>query len=166
MSQRSRTLTFLGVLVVLTVAAILLYVVDDVSLGLLAVPAALVVAAAHLGLEEVRWSELGMKRPHRWWLAWVLGAALAVATLVLVALVGPSIQEHLGEVDLAEFDDVPGNPLRLLFWLVVAWTVAAFGEELLLRGYLLSRLTFVFGGTTAARIVAVLATAVVQGLGI
>jgi membrane protease YdiL (CAAX protease family) len=56
-----------------------------------------------------------------------------------------------------------GNLPRLLALLAVAWTTAAFGEELLFRGFLLGRLRALFGGGRAAGIAAAALQAVAFG---
>ena len=52
----------------------------------------------------------------------------------------------------------------LALLIVLSWTLAAFGEELAFRGYLLTRLTDVLGSTRGAVVVAVLVSSVLFGL--
>ena len=46
----------------------------------------------------------------------------------------------------AAFASIKGDPLKYAYWLAIAWTSAAIGEELLFRGFLQSRLEVAFGG--------------------
>jgi hypothetical protein len=43
-------------------------------------------------------------------------------------------------VDRTSFDVLRGNVTALIFGLLVVWTLAAFGEELIFRGYLMNTL--------------------------
>lgn len=58
---------------------------------------------------------------------------------------------------------VAGNLPWLMLLLAIAWTSAAFGEELLFRGFLLGRLRVLFGGGRAAGIAAAAVQAVAFG---
>jgi membrane protease YdiL (CAAX protease family) len=62
------------------------------------------------------------------------------------------------------FSSLAGNAgLYLYLVIVVAWGSAAFGEELVFRGFLQSRLEKAFGSTTASAAIAVLVQAAVFG---
>jgi uncharacterized protein len=55
----------------------------------------------------------------------------------------------------ARLASLAGNPLALAGWLAIAWTTAAFGEELLYRGFLQGRLRTLWGSSRAAALAAV-----------
>ena len=59
---------------------------------------------------------------------------------------------------------IVGDVPKLLGFLALAWTTAAFGEELLFRGFLLGRVRALFGGGTAAGVVAAVVQAIPFGL--
>lgn len=61
--------------------------------------------------------------------------------------------------------DVPGNLPLFLTWLGIVWTAAAFGEEMLFRGFLITRCEALFAGAPLAKVLAVLLPALVFGLG-
>jgi membrane protease YdiL (CAAX protease family) len=48
--------------------------------------------------------------------------------------------------DLSAFENLKGNFGNLLFFLVLTWTLAAFGEEIVYRGYLQKRMCDLFVG--------------------
>ena len=58
-----------------------------------------------------------------------------------VRLLEPLLREHVTgrPIDLSRFESLRGDPLALLLGLLVVWSVAAFGEEMVFRGYVLSR---------------------------
>jgi membrane protease YdiL (CAAX protease family) len=47
--------------------------------------------------------------------------------------------------DLSAFENLKGNFNQLLFFLALTWTLAAFGEEIVYRGYLQKRIRDLFG---------------------
>lgn len=57
-----------------------------------------------------------------------------------------------------------GNFRALLGWLAVSWTLAAFGEEMVYRGYLLNRLGDLTGFTTLGWAISLLAVAAFFGM--
>jgi membrane protease YdiL (CAAX protease family) len=66
--------------------------------------------------------------------------------------------------DLSGFEGIEGDLGMLAGFLVLGWTLAAFGEELAYRGYLLTRLREGLGGGRTALVVAVLASSLLFGL--
>lgn len=114
------------------------------------------------------YSALGMRRPHSWpaTLGWV-AAGLVVAVAGSIAL-GEAIR-HL--TDWAPLDvgyirkSIEGDMVVWAIWmLLVVWGSAAFGEELLSRGFVMDRLHAAFGGGRAALAGAVLVQALIFGL--
>ncbi|KFN48976.1 CPBP family intramembrane glutamic endopeptidase [Arenimonas composti] len=93
-------------------------------------------------------------------LALVIGyVAAGVAVLLATQALGwpPPRPGRLAEL-------LPGNLPALLGMLAIAWTTAAFGEELLFRGFLQPRLRTWFGGGRGAALAAVLVQALLFGL--
>lgn len=110
--------------------------------GACAVLAALTVATWRLRVRGESWRTLGLAKPESL-------VRLAVAVFVLYVIVVASVLalvEPLAQIagwralDLSTYADLPGNPLALATILLIAWTTAAIGEELLFRGFLLTRL--------------------------
>ena len=52
--------------------------------------------------------------------------------------------------DLSEFAAVRGNVPMLVFWLLLSWTLAAVGEEVAYRGYVMNRVADLGGHTASA----------------
>lgn len=107
---------------------------------LLAVDALLVpLVWGAMRLRGTRWKELGFRRveKHRQ-LAWV--PVVATAILVGISLViRPLVVYLTGEApNLEAFEQIRGNPGALAGGLLIVWTVAAFGEEMVFRGFLLN----------------------------
>ena len=111
-------------------------------------------------------ADLGLSRPAP---ARTAGASLlgvvagyaAAGTAVVVATQGLGWPPP-GTGALAQ--RLAGNLPALLGMLAIAWTTAAFGEELLFRGFLQPRLRAAFGGGRGAALAAVLVQAGLFGL--
>jgi len=68
------------------------------------------------------------------------------------------------KVDLSQFHDLAGNLKLTLLYILFAWIVAAFGEELIYRGYLMNRAADLLKRTRTAWIVSLVAVQIVFGL--
>jgi uncharacterized protein len=139
-----------------------------VGVGSLSIIVTLALATWLLRRRGVSWSDLGFRRPQN------LGAAAAWAVglfLVDMLLVPPLISMlsatlGLQRQHLEAFDDLRGNLARYLVLLIpIGWGSAAFGEELIYRGFLTRRLSDALGGTGIAEIAATLGQAVLFALG-
>jgi membrane protease YdiL (CAAX protease family) len=65
--------------------------------------------------------------------------------------------------DLSGFEGLEGNIGMLVAYLVLGWILAAFGEELAYRGYLLTRVREALGGGRPAILVAVVVSSLIFG---
>ena len=113
------------------------------------------------------YSKLGLARPISWSKSLGWAAVAVVASELGVAGLGVLIH---AATDWPPLDtryirlSIEGDPLAYLVWItLVVWGSAAFGEELLARGFLLDRLRIVFGGKPAGMAVAILLQAAIFG---
>ena len=96
------------------------------------------------------WRELGLRRPKRLWqVPLIVIAGFAVGELsagAVVAFIYPLL--HLQPPAVPSFlSTLRGNWAEYLYWIVpVTWGSAAFGEEMLFRGFMLDRLDQLMGG--------------------
>jgi membrane protease YdiL (CAAX protease family) len=133
--------------------------------GWLALALAVVLVWWSLRLRGLGWASIGLGRPRRWIWIVLLAPVVAVATMVVVnfmvaRLVLPLVHNP---PDSSRFDALRGNLLALVLGLFSVWTSAAFGEEILARGYLIGRLAGVLGGSRAAWVTGTVLSAVVFG---
>jgi membrane protease YdiL (CAAX protease family) len=126
----------------------------------------LLLMAVSLLARRERLATVGLTRLASGWhgaltiLGWVVAW-----TLVQLGLVMPALNHLTGRTqDLSEMADVEGSVGLLLVFLLLSWTIAAFGEELVYRGYLPTRLTDVLGSGTAGVVTAVVGSSVLFGL--
>jgi len=119
-----------------------------------------------LRLRGLRWSDVGFTRPPAWAKPLLLGAAAGMAMEALDLFVTKPLEARwLGAPpDLDTFRPLIGNVKLLGVGLVLAWVMAAVGEELAWRGYLLQRIAGLFGSRRGAWIAGVVLTSAVFGL--
>lgn len=111
-----------------------------------------------LRLRRVQWKQIGFTRYRTWGTTLLLGMAYGLG-LELFDLFGkqPLLTHLLGKPpDLSGFPDVRGNLKYALLIVVVIWILAAFGEELVYRGYLMNRVADLGRGTRKAWIASLL----------
>jgi membrane protease YdiL (CAAX protease family) len=112
------------------------------------------------------WHELGLRRPARMRSAALWAVALFLAAMLVAPPAVTAIANALGfpPQHLEAFASLRGNLVLYLVLLIpISWGTAAFGEELICRGFILRRLTDAFGGGRAAGIGALLGQATLFG---
>jgi uncharacterized protein len=130
-------------------------------------PFYLVLGWASLRLRGLGWRSLGFSLPIGWRRALALGTVVGIVLELLSAFViEPSLARLFGRsADLSDFQPLVGNAGLLLVVLLANWTLAAFGEEMVYRGYLMNRVAGLGGGTWRAWAVSLVAVSGVFGWG-
>jgi uncharacterized protein len=140
------------------------YLADFIPLS--ETPFLLLLGWLSLWLRGIGWRAVGLKRPGRWRPTLLFGIAvgslyqffsLYVLEPLIILLTGKSI-------NLSQFAPIEGNVFLLLFFLVLVWTLAAFGEELVYRGYLMNRVAELAGGSSMAWAVSLAVVSVLFGV--
>ena len=119
-----------------------------------------------LGVRRLAWTQIGFTRYRTWATTLVLGIASGVG-LELFDLFGKQrlLTRLLGKPpDLSGFPEVRGHLKFALLLIVLIWILAAFGEELVYRGYLMNRLADLGRGTRTAWVVSLLVVSGMFGL--
>ena len=163
LSERCRVGRGWQLLAGLEVAAAGVTVLADLLLPTLVL---LAMAAVSLGVRRLGVGSLGLRRPeHGWRLAGQMFVFSFMWTLLSVGLFVPLANRVTGaRQDLGDFAELEGNLGMLALLIVVSWFLAAFGEEVAYRGYLVTRLTDALGSSRGAVVVAVLMSSVLFGL--
>jgi membrane protease YdiL (CAAX protease family) len=115
-----------------------------------------------LRMRKLRWIDVGLRRPRwrRFALAMILGLLLSAGAAAIARLGLGLARPEAPASDYSMFYPLKGDlRLYLYFLLPVTWGSAAFGEELIFRGFVLGALEQAFGGRRRA---ATLAAVVVQ----
>jgi membrane protease YdiL (CAAX protease family) len=87
------------------------------------------------------WRDVGLARPRNWALALGLGLLFGLCMEGLELFVTqPLLAKFLGaQPDFSAFQRLHGNVKLFFISILFAWTFAAFGEEMVWRGYLMNR---------------------------
>jgi len=125
-----------------------------------------VFASLSFWLRGLTWYAVGLGKPKRWWKVLLLALLSAVVICVLVnVLAGPFVERFAGKPPSnARFEGIRGNVFALMGWLSVAWTLAAFGEEMVFRGYLMNRISDLVGNGRTGWISALVASSLIFGV--
>ena len=122
-------------------------------------PFLLVLGWISLRLRKVGWRGVGLSLYQNWKTTIALGIAAGVALEAFELYVSQPFLVHvLGkQPDLDAFRILHGNIKWTLIALVGTWTLAAFGEEMVYRGYLMNRVAELLNRTRTAWIVSLIA---------
>jgi membrane protease YdiL (CAAX protease family) len=104
-----------------------------------------------LWLRKIGWRDLGLRRPTSWLPTIGIAVMLGVIyTAIEIGLIAPLLfQLGVGSEDLSNFEGIRDNILVLVIWIIIGWTIGAFAEEMVYRGYLLNRLAELIGHSRA-----------------
>ena len=119
-----------------------------------------------LALRGMRWRDVGLVRPASWTRALLIGVTAGIVMELLELFITQPLIVHVtGRYpDLTQLRGAVGN-LRLLLLLVAgSWVLAAAGEELVWRGYVLGRLWDLLGRGAAGGALALALMSVGFGL--
>ena len=96
-------------------------------------------------LKQVGWSDVGLYRPE----SWSKTIKMALYAMLIVQIIGAlqvALQYFFGTAtpDLSSYEERM-TPLWLLGWIVISWTTAGFGEEVIYRGFYMKQIARLFG---------------------
>lgn len=140
-------------------------ITGNMLLSVLGTPLALLPITLLLRRRGESWAHLGFHKPRRWSVAIVQGAVIAVLVLSVMLGIELMLEGLFKTPDDSFLDEVRGNLwLYLYFVAVVSWLAQGLGEELLFRGFIMTRLAQMFRLNRAAWGAAVLVQGVLFGL--
>jgi membrane protease YdiL (CAAX protease family) len=129
-------------------------------------PFLLLLGWVSLRLRKVGWRGVGLRRPGKWTTVIIAGVLCGIGIEIFELFVSqPLLVRLIGKPpDLSDFQSLTGNVKLLLLLLALTWTLGAFGEELVWRGYLLNRVANLIGkNKRAAWIVSLVLVSTVFG---
>jgi len=93
------------------------------------------------------WRDVGFRVTRDWWRLAFFGVVAGILMEGLELFVTqPWLQQVTGQgPDLSDLNGLIGNPVQFALGLALVWTLAAFGEELVWRGWLLNRMADLVG---------------------
>ena len=129
-------------------------------------PWLLVLGWSSLYARKIGWRGIGFK----WYRGLTTTLAIGLGCGMLLELfelfVSQPVLEHIigKKADLSQFHDLRGNLRETALYILLVWIVAAFGEEMIYRGYLMNRVADLMNRTRKAWIVSLIVVHVVFGL--
>ena len=119
-----------------------------------------------LYIRNVGWRGVGLKRYRSWTTTAGIGLGCGVLLELFELFVSQPILVHLigKKADLSQFRDLTGNLRETALYILLVWIVAAFGEEMIYRGYLMNRVADLLDRTRKAWIVSLIVVHIVFGL--
>jgi len=129
-------------------------------------PFLLVLGWISLRVRGIGWRAIGLSKFRNWGTTLVLGVGcglllegfeLFLSQPLLIRLTGQ-------KPDLHDFEVLTGNLKLTLIVIGLAWTVAAFGEEMVYRGYVMNRIADLGRRTRGAWIISLVVVSVAFGL--
>lgn len=129
-------------------------------------PFVLVFGWLMLWLRGVGWRDLGLRRPAAWRSTLLLGIAIGIGYQYFsLYVLEPLIARITGTLpDVSQFAPLIGNTFFLVFSLVLSWTLAAFGEELVYRGYLMNRFADLVGSKRVGWLISLIVVSILFGI--
>jgi membrane protease YdiL (CAAX protease family) len=101
------------------------------------------------------------------WKSVAIGLILGIILeLFAVYVTTPLLGQFTGaEPDLTDFRGIEGNLKLLILYILLSWIIAAFGEEICFRGFLMDRFAKLFGNSRSAWILSLFVSSIIFGLG-
>jgi len=128
-------------------------------------PFLFLLAWVSLRARKLRWKNVGLKRSESWLKTILIGVSAGIGIELLELFVTQPLLVRLnGKMpDLSQFQVLRHNPQILLLGLALTWTLAAFGEEMVYRGYLMNRIAEIGRNSRSAWIVSLVLANVLFG---
>lgn len=119
-----------------------------------------------LYVRKIGWRGVGLTKYRSWAATLGIGLGCGVLLELFELFVSqPILVRLLGKkADLSQFHDLTGNLKMTALYILLAWIVAAFGEEMIYRGYLMNRVADLLNRTRTAWIVSLIGVHIVFGL--
>lgn len=115
--------------------------------GILSVLGGTIVAIALLYRSGEGLADIGLVRPKRWWTVpfWAIGIVIAFIAMQIILPILLSPLVTIPQPDFSRYGAIYGNAGAALTLALVLPLTAAIPEEILYRGFLMKRLTGIFG---------------------
>jgi uncharacterized protein len=129
-------------------------------------PELLLLGWISLRVRKLGWRAVGLTRYRTWLMTIAIGVALGALLETFQLLVTqPILARLLGrQPDLELFRMLTGNIKMTLLFIALSWTLAAFGEELVWRGYLMNRVADLLGRRRRSWMLSLLIVSIMFGL--
>ena len=118
-----------------------------------------------LWLRKKGWKDFGLRKPERWSKTILLALSVGIPyQLLSLYAIEPLLSKLTGELpDVSLFRSLVGNLNLLIFWIAISWSLAAFGEEMVYRGYFMNRIRDLFENEKTGWLIALFLSSVLFG---
>ena len=125
----------------------------------------LIMSLLTLWLTKWNWNYFGLANVELW-PSLRLGFLYTLAIILINdILLSPLIESYFfTDIDLRAFDSLRGNTTNLIVYLLLIWTLIAFGEEFFFRGYLMNRMAHLFNALRFPWLTAAILSSLIFGL--
>jgi membrane protease YdiL (CAAX protease family) len=129
-------------------------------------PELLLLGWISLRTRKLRWRAVGLTRYRAWPMTIAIGVVLgALLETFQLLITQPILSRLLGrQPDLELFRMLTANIKMTLLFIALSWTLAAFGEELVWRGYLMNRVADLLGREKRSWVLSLVVVSIVFGL--
>lgn len=119
-----------------------------------------------LYIRRIGWRGVGLKKYKSWGKTLAIGLCGGVLLELFELFVSQPLLVHLigKKPDLSQFNAVHGNIKATALYIVLVWVVAAFGEEMIYRGYLMNRVADLLNRTRTAWVISLIIVHIIFGL--
>jgi membrane protease YdiL (CAAX protease family) len=150
----------------LAIIAVILVSFLDTIIPPFGVPLALLVIFIIYRWKKLPIKSLGFYKPKSWLKIVLIGLIVGIFYQIFDTFVLASVYEWLGfgVVDLSGYDSIVGNNSMLLLFLIVSWTTAGLGEELIYRSFLLEHIGVFFEDSKAKELISLSISSILFGL--
>ena len=129
----------------------------------------LIIATAVLKRRNSGWPQIGLGQPASWPRTILLAVATVIAYIIVFNFILPALLQLLplpaiDAPDKSNFDILFQNLPLLILSLIAAWTIIAFGEEMLYRAFLMDSLVLLFENSKMKGALSLIGSSLIFGL--
>lgn len=153
-------------LMFMAVVNLIVYQITWVYAGPITALLTIILVTKLIHRQGISWEDLGLRRPAKYWitLARALVTFLGTGVVLYFAYQVVGLFFEKQETTVSRFGNMEGNLRLYLWWVLVGWVVGGFFEEMLFRGFLLSRIEAMIGRGRLSTLIAILFQAAVFGM--
>jgi uncharacterized protein len=127
------------------------------------IPLLVVIAIASLKVRNLKIADLGFMKSDFIFKKIIDGIITSVLYFIMFQYFIDPLVSKITPAVLQPIFNIKGNIVKLMVWIIISWTLAAFYEEIIFRGYLINRLGNIIKGKLLSKIVIVILAAMAFG---
>ena len=150
-----------SIIIVISVNNLILFFPNFTDSAIWGIPMALSVIGVITWFKGLGWSDFGFRRPGSWprtiFVGLITAVVLQSAAILQIKLGGPI-------PEISAFSQIKNNPWALLGYLVISWTFAGVGEEIIWRGFIMTQISRLFDDRKIGWTIGLISSAIIFGL--